>query len=150
METIGASHSIAASRHFSSGTMSLSDVEYSRILPQPVQVRLQVCNGSSCKTMANFGVLRSLCLMMWLAIFFVSANGNRIIYFTVATSVEISGNEPGAFVGDGSAFRKCPAPGRKKSIGETLPLVLTPLQPAPNSASIASSSKLQFNLTCPV
>jgi hypothetical protein len=70
-----------------------------------------------------------------------------------ATSVEISGNAPGAFVGDGSAFKKCPAPGRKKSMGETLPLVLTPLQPAPNSAtiaSIASSSKLQFNLTCPV
>ena len=61
--------------------MSLSDVEYSRMRPQPVQVRLQVCSGSSCKTIANFGVLRSLCLMMWLAIFFVSANGKRIIYF---------------------------------------------------------------------
>ena len=48
----------------SSGTMSLSDVEYSRMRPQPVQVRLQVCSGSSCKTIANFGVLRSLCLMM--------------------------------------------------------------------------------------
>ena len=44
--------------------MSLSDVEYSRMRPQPVQVRLHVCNGSSCKTMANFGVFRSLCLMM--------------------------------------------------------------------------------------
>src|ERR1700733_5816990 len=79
METIGASHSIAAWRHFSNGTMSLSDVEYSRMRPQPVQVRLQVCNGSSCKTIANFGVLRSLCLMMCPAIFFVSAKGNRII-----------------------------------------------------------------------
>ena len=29
--------------------MSLSEVEYSRIRPQPVQVRLQVCSGSSCK-----------------------------------------------------------------------------------------------------
>src|SRR5450432_2931170 len=122
IETIGASHSIAACRHCSNGTMSLSDVEYSRMRPQPVQVRLQVCSGSSCKTIANFGVLRSLCLMMWLAIFFVSANGKRIIYFTVATSVEISGNEAGVFVGHGSAFKKCPAPGRKKSRGETLPL----------------------------
>ena len=64
MLTIGASHSSATARHFSSGTMSLSDVEYSRMRPQPVQVRLQVCSGSSCSTIANFGVRRSLCLMM--------------------------------------------------------------------------------------
>src|SRR5208282_3115461 len=98
MDTIGASHSIATARHFSIGTMSLRLVEYSRMRPQPVQVRLQVCSGSSCKTIANFGVLRSLCLMMWLAIFFVRANGKRIIYFTEATSVEVAGNESGAFV----------------------------------------------------
>src|SRR6187401_1216038 len=78
METIGASQSVAAVRHFSSGTMSLSDVEYSRIRPQPVHVKLHVCNGSSCKTIANFGVLRTLCLMMWPAIFADNANGNRI------------------------------------------------------------------------
>src|SRR2546428_13520310 len=78
METMGASHSCAAARHFSSGTMSLRLVEYSRIRPQPVQVRLQVCSGSSCKTRANFGVLRNLCLMMWPAIFADNASGNRI------------------------------------------------------------------------
>src|SRR5437762_12885651 len=78
MLTIGASHSVAARRHFSRGTMSLSDVEYSRIRPQPVHVRLQVCSGSSCKAIANFGVLRSLCLMMWPAIFADRARGNRI------------------------------------------------------------------------
>src|SRR5438034_4115188 len=78
MLTIGASHSVAAWRHFSSGTMSLSEVEYSRIRPQPVHVRLQVCSGSSCKTIANFGVLRSLCLMMWPAIFADNANEKRI------------------------------------------------------------------------
>ena len=64
--------------------------------------------------------------------------------------MEISGNETGALVVAGSAFRKCPAPGRKKSRGETLWLELTPLQPAannPNAASIASRSKFQFNLT---
>src|SRR5580692_3042758 len=82
METMGSSHSAATARHFSSGTMSLREVEYSRMRPQPVQVRLQVCSGSSCKTIANFGVLRSLCLMMWPAIFFVSANGKRIIYLS--------------------------------------------------------------------
>src|SRR6185503_18726579 len=78
MLTIGASHSSATARHFSSGTMSLRLVEYSRIRPQPVQVKLHVCSGSSCKTIANFGVLRSLCLMMWPAIFADNANGNRI------------------------------------------------------------------------
>lgn len=59
--------------------MSLRLVEYSRMRPQPVQVKLQVCSGSSCKTIANFGVLRTLCLMMCAAIFAVSASGNRII-----------------------------------------------------------------------
>src|SRR6516162_5634976 len=78
MLTMGALHSIAAARHFSSGTMSLSDVEYSRMRPQPVQVRLQVCSGSSCRTMANFGVRRSLCLMICPAIFADRAKGNRI------------------------------------------------------------------------
>ena len=36
-----------------------SEVEYSRIRPQPVQVRLQVCSGSSCSTVANFSTPRS-------------------------------------------------------------------------------------------
>src|SRR5437773_923571 len=78
IETIGAPHSCAAARHFSSGTMSLRLVEYSRIRPQPVQVKLQVCSGSNCKTMANLGVLSSLCLTMWRVIFAVSARGKRI------------------------------------------------------------------------
>jgi hypothetical protein len=67
-----------------------------------------------------------------------------------AISVEISGNELGEFVGDGPAFKKCPAPGKRKSIGETLVPVLMPLQPAPNTpsaASIASHGYFQFNLT---
>src|SRR3954454_6947696 len=81
METIGASHSCAAARHFSSGTMSLRLVEYSRIRPHPVHVKLQVCKGSSCNTMANLGVRRSLCLIIWPAIFAESAKGNRIVLF---------------------------------------------------------------------
>src|SRR6185312_7655009 len=81
METMGASHSCATARHFSSGTMSLRLVEYSRMRPHPVQVRLQVCNGSSCKTMANLGVRLTLCLIIWPAIFAESAKGNRIVVF---------------------------------------------------------------------
>src|ERR1700757_1557906 len=83
IETMGASQSVAASRQSSRLIMSLREVEYSRMRPQPVQVRLQVWRGSNCRTIANLGVLRSLCLMMWLAIFFVSAKGNRIIYLAV-------------------------------------------------------------------
>ncbi len=75
---MGASHSCAAARQSSSGIMSLRLVEYSRMRPQPVQVRLQVCSGSSCSTRANLGVRNNLCLTMWAAIFAVNASGNRI------------------------------------------------------------------------
>jgi hypothetical protein len=47
METMGAPHSAAPERQSSSGITFFMDVEYSRILPQPVQVRLQVWSGSS-------------------------------------------------------------------------------------------------------
>src|SRR5437588_8269932 len=78
IETMGALHSWAAPRQSSSGIMSLREVEYSRIRPQPVQVRLQVCNGSSCNTVANFFVPRSLWPMMYAAILLVSDKGNLI------------------------------------------------------------------------
>src|SRR5712691_10747479 len=81
METMGASHAAAEARQSSRLIMSLRLVEYSRMRPQPVQVRLQVWRGSSCKTSENLGVPRILCLMMCLAIFAVSANGNRIRVF---------------------------------------------------------------------
>jgi len=68
--------------------------------------------------------------------------------------MEFSGSKPGALVVAGSAFSRCPAPGRKKSIGETLWLALIPLQPVPASdvivAASASSKVFQFNLTCPL
>src|SRR6266496_5595297 len=78
IETIGASHSSAEPRQSSRLIMSLRLVEYSRMRPQPVQVRLQVCNGSSCSTNANLGVRRTLCRIMCRAIFAVNARGNRI------------------------------------------------------------------------
>jgi hypothetical protein len=64
--------------------------------------------------------------------------------------VETSNGTAGAFVGIGSAFKKCPAPGKKKSMGETLAPVLMPLQPAPNktnAANMADNIKFRFNFT---
>src|SRR6185503_8247028 len=78
--TIGASHSVAEARQSSRLIMSLRLVEYSRMRPHPVQVRLHVCRGSSCRTMANFGVRRNLCLTIWLAILADSARGKRIAF----------------------------------------------------------------------
>src|SRR4051794_33990089 len=79
IETIGASHSVTEPRQSSSGIMSLRLVEYSRMRPQPVHVKLQVWSGSSCNTKANLGVRSSLCFTMCRAIFAVSASGNRIL-----------------------------------------------------------------------
>src|SRR2546422_209204 len=64
IEPIGASHSCAEARQSSSDIMSFRLVEYSRIRPHPVQVKLHVCSGSSWSTSANFGVRSILCLMM--------------------------------------------------------------------------------------
>src|SRR5262245_16967046 len=80
---MGALHSRAAPRQSSSDITFFSDVEYSRIRPQPVHVRLHVCSGSSCSTVANFSIPRSLCERMCPAIFAVSARGNlmgRLFY----------------------------------------------------------------------
>ena len=76
---MGASHSSAAARHCSSGTKSFSEVEYSRMRPQPVHVRLQVWSGSNCNTIAYLGVPLSLCLMMCRAILAVGARGKRMV-----------------------------------------------------------------------
>src|SRR5689334_149017 len=53
METIGAPHSSDAARHCSSVSVWLMVDSYSRIRPQPVQVRLQACSGSSIITSGN-------------------------------------------------------------------------------------------------
>ena len=50
METIGVPHSSTDLRHSATESLSLMVVEYSRMRPQPVQVRLQACNGSSIST----------------------------------------------------------------------------------------------------
>src|SRR6266702_2333345 len=89
IETIGASHSTAEVRQSSRLIMSLRLVEYSRIRPQPVQVRLHVCNGSSCRTRANFSTFFILLVMMWRAIFALNANGNLIRYFSFELPVRL-------------------------------------------------------------
>jgi hypothetical protein len=53
-------------------------VEYSRILPQPVQLKLQVCKGSSWRTIANLGLLLILFFIIWVAILTVNSSGNLI------------------------------------------------------------------------
>ena len=53
METTGAPHSSTAARHSSSGTRSAIVSSYSRMRPQPVQVRLQACSGSSISTIGK-------------------------------------------------------------------------------------------------
>src|SRR5947209_5538787 len=53
METMGAPHSSTTERHSSSGTRSVIVFSYSRMRPQPVQVRLQACSGSSMSTIGK-------------------------------------------------------------------------------------------------
>lgn len=62
--------------------------------------------------------------------------------------MEFGGLNDGALVG-ASFFSR---PGRKKVAGETLCVVLIPLQPVTNgnAASNTSHRKIQFNLTCRV
>src|SRR5579872_1167606 len=50
METTGAPHSSAAFRHWASESFCVMVDSYSRMRPQPVQVRLQVCSGSNIST----------------------------------------------------------------------------------------------------
>src|SRR5216684_2873714 len=82
IEIMGALHSSAAPRQSSRLIMSLRLVEYSRMRPQPVQVRLQVCSGSSCSTRANFPVFLILLVIMWRAIFADNVNGNLMLDFS--------------------------------------------------------------------
>src|SRR5947209_7697112 len=78
MLTMGAPASSTAARHSSTVSFSLMVCEYSRMRPQPVQVRLQACSGSSISTSGNRGVPDSLCRGMWLAMELVSVRGKRM------------------------------------------------------------------------
>src|SRR5215471_15160743 len=79
IETIGAPHSSAAWRHCSTDSFSLIVSAYSRIRPQPVQVRLQACRGSSIITSGNLSTPRSLLPAMYLDMLAVILSGNLTI-----------------------------------------------------------------------
>ena len=60
-------HSSTAARHFSMGTTSLIVSSYSRMRPQPVQVKLHACNGSSIITRGKRFTPLAFCRMMYFA-----------------------------------------------------------------------------------
>src|SRR5690242_5931080 len=78
MLTMGAPHSSTEARHSATVSFSLIVCEYSRMRPQPVQVRLQACSGSSINTSGKCGVRANLCRAMWPAIDVVRGSGKRI------------------------------------------------------------------------
>src|ERR1700720_2407075 len=80
METTGAPESSPAARHCSTLSVSLIVDLYSRMRPQPVQVRLQACSGSSISTIGNFAVPCRRLLAMYRARFAVILSGYLIHY----------------------------------------------------------------------
>src|ERR1051326_3084250 len=78
MLTNGAPHSSTEARHSSTVSLSLMVCEYSRIRPQPVQVRLHACSGSSIRTSGNRFTRVSFFLAMYAAIEVVNVSGKRM------------------------------------------------------------------------
>src|SRR5437773_8729297 len=76
METIGAPHSSAAFKHCSTVSRSVIVDLYSRMRPQPVQVKLQAWRGSSIMTKGNFSTPRSRFPAMYVLNFVVMPSGN--------------------------------------------------------------------------
>src|SRR6185295_8490214 len=93
--THGAPHSSTAARHSSTVSLSLIVLTYSRMRPQPVQVRLHACNGSSISTSGNFFSPESFFLSKYVVMVRVKENGNRI------------GCSPVKVVDQGSRNRRC-------------------------------------------
>src|ERR1700680_4020625 len=78
IETMGAPHSSDAARHCSTVMISLIVDLYSRMRPQPVQVRLQECRGSSIITIGNFFAPRKRWVATYFARFAVILRGYLI------------------------------------------------------------------------
>src|SRR5689334_17239677 len=76
IETIGAPHSSRASRHCSTVSFSLMVSAYSRIRPQPVQVKLHACSGSSIMTRGNLSTPRRRLPAIYVDILAVRLIGN--------------------------------------------------------------------------
>src|SRR5438045_6419256 len=102
IETIGAPHSSTAARHSSSGTRSVIVDSYSRMRPQPVQVRLQACSGSSISTSGKRRSRRSRFVTMYPAISVVRLSGKRMGGLALGLDVDpvpLRGREGVAAVG---------------------------------------------------
>src|SRR5208283_3497511 len=78
METMGEPQSSTACKHCSTVSWSVMLSLYSRMRPQPVHVRLQVCSGSSIITRGNFSTRRSLLPAIYLLNLVVMLSGNFI------------------------------------------------------------------------
>src|SRR5438128_12666629 len=76
IETTGAPHSCSALRHCSTVSFSRIVSAYSRIRPQPVQVKLQACKGSSIMTRGNFSTRRTRLPAMYFDMLAVKLKGN--------------------------------------------------------------------------
>src|ERR1700757_2564889 len=76
--TIGAPHSSTEARHSSTVSFSLIVCTYSRMRPQPVQVRLQACSGSSISTSGNRFVRVIFFLAMYPTMVDVRLSGKRM------------------------------------------------------------------------
>jgi hypothetical protein len=92
--------------------------------------------------------------MMWPAIFADNAKGNRIPQYANATCLAISGSKVGAPGTDGETSPGCGGPscgggsalsnpGSRNVAGDTLGLMLIPLQPAPSANKVAPATKAQ-------
>src|ERR1700690_3168612 len=79
-ETIGAPQSSTAFKHSSTVNISLMVDLYSRMRPQPVQVRLQACNGSSIITSGYFSAPLIFLLVRYPAMLVVKLKGTLIHY----------------------------------------------------------------------
>src|SRR2546422_6567821 len=78
IETTGAPHSSMAAMHCSTVNISLIVDLYSRMRPQPVQVKLQACSGSSIITSGNLSSPRIRLPTRYLVSLAVSFRGNLI------------------------------------------------------------------------
>src|SRR5437763_14530722 len=100
MLTIGAPASSTEARHSATLSFSLIVCEYSRMRPQPVQVRLQACSGSSISTSGNRLVRVNFFLAMYPIMLDVRLSGKRIeaSFFGYRLSLLASGGcePPGA------------------------------------------------------
>src|SRR5262249_20761922 len=124
IEMIGAPHSSTAAKHSSTVSFSVIVERYSRMRPQPVQVRLQACSGSSIMTSGNFWTRRSRWLAMYAVVATVSRRGNRIGHPLTGLSEAIRNRA----VSHGAARRSHVAPERTDRKRLAIEVVVTQVE----------------------